>query len=106
MYLKKKKKKKKKTEPIAGQKVQVGLLGPRRKREMKGMRGAFFFFLPRQVSLCSLGCPGIHSVDQAGLELRNLPASVPSAEIKGMHHHRPASAFFNNKSRTNLGTIR
>ena len=35
----------------------------------------FFFFWDR-VSLCSPGCPGIHSVDQAGLELRNLPASV------------------------------
>jgi hypothetical protein len=28
------------------------------------------------VSLCSPGCPGTHSVDQAGLELRNLPASA------------------------------
>ena len=27
-------------------------------------------------SLCSPGCLGAHSVDQAGLELRNLPASV------------------------------
>jgi hypothetical protein len=27
-------------------------------------------------SLCSPGCPGTHSVDQAGLELRNLPASA------------------------------
>jgi hypothetical protein len=27
-----------------------------------------------RVSLCSPGCPGTHSVDQAGLELRNLPA--------------------------------
>jgi hypothetical protein len=35
----------------------------------------FFFFLDR-VSLCSPGCPGTHSVDQAGLELRNLPASA------------------------------
>jgi hypothetical protein len=26
--------------------------------------------------LCSPGCPGTHSVDQAGLELRNLPASA------------------------------
>ena len=30
----------------------------------------------RQVSLCIPGCPGTHSVDQAGLELRNLPAST------------------------------
>ena len=29
-----------------------------------------------RVSLCSPGCPGAHSVDQAGLELRNLPASA------------------------------
>jgi hypothetical protein len=29
-----------------------------------------------KVSLCSPGCPGTHSVDQAGLELRNLPASA------------------------------
>jgi hypothetical protein len=28
------------------------------------------------VSLCSPGCPGTHSVDQAGLELRNSPASA------------------------------
>jgi hypothetical protein len=28
------------------------------------------------VSLYSPGCPGTHSVDQAGLELRNPPASA------------------------------
>jgi hypothetical protein len=28
-----------------------------------------------RVSLCSPGCPGTHSVDQAGPELRNPPAS-------------------------------
>jgi hypothetical protein len=38
---------------------------------------SFFFFPPQdRVSLCSPGCPGTHSVDQAGLELRNLPASA------------------------------
>jgi hypothetical protein len=38
----------------------------------------FFFFLVFQdrVSLYSPGCPGPHSVDQAGLELRNLPTSA------------------------------
>jgi hypothetical protein len=38
----------------------------------------FFFFLVfrDRVSLCSPGCPGTHSVDQAGLKLRNPPASV------------------------------
>jgi hypothetical protein len=37
------------------------------------------FFLKvfqNRVSLCSPGCPGTHSVDQAGLELRNPPASA------------------------------
>jgi hypothetical protein len=29
-----------------------------------------------RVSLYSPGCPGTHSVDQAGLKLRNLPASA------------------------------
>jgi hypothetical protein len=29
-----------------------------------------------RVSLCSPGCPGTHFVDQASLELRNLPASA------------------------------
>jgi hypothetical protein len=33
------------------------------------------FFLDR-VSLCSPGCPGTHFVDQAGLELRDPPASA------------------------------
>jgi hypothetical protein len=34
------------------------------------------FFFQDRVSLCSLGCPGTHFVDQAGLELRNPPASA------------------------------
>jgi hypothetical protein len=29
-----------------------------------------------RVSLCSLGCPRTHTVDQAGLKLSNLPASA------------------------------
>jgi hypothetical protein len=46
------------------------------------MEGFFFvlvfglFVFRDRVSLCSLGCPGTHSVDQAGLELRNPPASA------------------------------
>ena len=38
----------------------------------------FFFFLVFwvRVFLCRPGCPGIHFVDQAGLELRNPPASA------------------------------
>jgi hypothetical protein len=34
-----------------------------------------FFLFPDRVSLYSSGCPGTHFVDQAGLELRNKPAS-------------------------------
>jgi hypothetical protein len=38
----------------------------------------FFFNLVFRdsISLCSPGCPGTHSVDQAGFELRNPPASA------------------------------
>jgi hypothetical protein len=46
----------------------------------------FFFFLRDRVSLCSPGCPGTYFVDQAGLELRNLPASA-SRVLGGMCHH-------------------
>jgi hypothetical protein len=35
-----------------------------------------FLIFRDRVSLCSPGCPGTHSVDQAGLELRNPPASA------------------------------
>jgi hypothetical protein len=35
-----------------------------------------FLFFETGFSLCSPGCPGTHFVDQAGLELRNLPASA------------------------------
>jgi hypothetical protein len=34
------------------------------------------WFFQDRVSLCSPDCPGTHSVDQAGLKLRNLPASA------------------------------
>jgi hypothetical protein len=36
----------------------------------------FCFVFRGRVSLCSPGCPGTHFVDQAGLELRNPPASA------------------------------
>jgi hypothetical protein len=36
----------------------------------------WFFVFQGRVSLCSPGCPGTHFVKQAGLELRNLPASA------------------------------
>jgi hypothetical protein len=34
------------------------------------------FVFRDRVSLCSPGCPGTHSVDQAGFKLRNPPASA------------------------------
>jgi hypothetical protein len=46
----------------------------------------FALVLRDRLSLCSSGCPGIHSVEQAGLELRDPPAS---AGIKGGQHHGP-----------------
>jgi hypothetical protein len=36
----------------------------------------FYFIFQDSVSLYNSGCPGTHSVDQAGLKLRNLPASA------------------------------
>jgi hypothetical protein len=36
----------------------------------------FVFVFGDRVSLYSPGCPGTHSVDQAGLELRNPPTSA------------------------------
>jgi hypothetical protein len=42
----------------------------------------FFLFVRDRVSLCSSGCPGTHFVDQAGLELRNPPASA--SQVPGL----------------------
>jgi hypothetical protein len=65
----------------------------------------FCFF--ETVSLYSPGCPGTHSVDQTGLELRNPPASASQvlgsqvcthfcthAGIKGVRHHQAAETHF------------
>ena len=53
-----------------------------------------FWFFRDRVSLYSPGCPGAHFVDQAGLELRNPPASASqSAGITGVHHHCRAENF-------------
>jgi hypothetical protein len=47
-----------------------------------------------RVSLYSLGCPGTHSVDQAGLELRNPPVSA--SRVLGLKAvpPRPALVLF------------
>jgi hypothetical protein len=55
----------------------------------------FLFGFQDRVSLYSPGYPGTHSVDQAGLELRNPPASASlSAGIKDVHHHCLADKGF------------
>jgi hypothetical protein len=43
---------------------------------VESLGSCFVFVFQDRVSLCSLGCPGIYSVDQAGLELRDLSASA------------------------------
>ena len=45
-------------------------------KDKDSYRDSFFFFSCDRVSLCRLGCPGTHSVDQAGLKLRNSSASA------------------------------
>jgi hypothetical protein len=44
--------------------------------DAESIEGYCFFFFRDRVSLCSPGCPGTHFVEQAGLELRNPPASA------------------------------
>ena len=34
-----------------------------------------------RVSVCSAGCPKTHSIDQAGFEFRNLPASASASQV-------------------------
>jgi hypothetical protein len=50
------------------------------KNTYKGLNFFFFSFwflvFQDRVSLYSSGCPGTHSVDQAGFKLRNPPAST------------------------------
>jgi hypothetical protein len=58
----------------------------------------FLFFLVfwDRVSLCSPGCSGTHSVDQAGLELRNPPASasqVLGLKACGLHFYVHSFCF-------------
>jgi hypothetical protein len=65
--------------------------------------GFVFLVFRDRVSLCSPGCPGTHSIDQAGLELRNLPASV--SQVLGLKTctTTPASNYFSWKSVSYLG---
>jgi hypothetical protein len=52
---------------------------PQRRRNIKaGKRVCFAWCYLKQVSLCSPGCPGTCSVDQAGLELTEICLLLPS----------------------------
>jgi hypothetical protein len=69
--------------PIINKKLFIKLWAFIRKKKKKEnqLQLTFFLHLPclffqDRVSLYSPGCPGTHFVDQAGLELRNLPATV------------------------------
>jgi hypothetical protein len=44
----------------------------------------FIYLFFDRVSLCSPGCPGTHSVGQAGLKLRNLPVSASASQVLGL----------------------
>ena len=55
----------------------------------------FFFFSRDRVSLGSPGCPGTHSVDQAGFK-KSTCLCLSSAGIKGLCHHCPAVALILN----------
>ena len=47
-----------------------------------------------RVSLCSLGCPGTRSVDQAGLELTKIHLPLPPhVGSKGLHHHLSSECY-------------
>jgi hypothetical protein len=58
------------------------------------IQGKFLFYfnvLRDRLSLCSPGCPGTYSIDQAGLELTEHPSASSSLELK---EPRPATLLF------------
>jgi hypothetical protein len=63
-----------------------------------------FCFLRQGFSVCSPGCPGTHFVDQAGLELRNLPASA--SQMLGLKACATTPGnIFNNKVQAKPGQV-
>jgi hypothetical protein len=57
------------------------------------------FVFQDRLSLCSPGCPGTHFVDQAGLELRNPPASA--SQVLGLKA-RTTTAWLSPELLTNI----
>ncbi|GAB1296864.1 Cyclin N-terminal domain-containing protein 1 [Apodemus speciosus] len=64
------------TETIENALLHLAQQNEQAVKEAAGRTGSFRETRIVGVSLCSPGCPGIHSLDQAGLELRNPPASA------------------------------
>ena len=52
-------------------------------------RGLLLFSFVERGFLYSSSCPGTCSVDQAGLELRDLPASAQGGTFLSFHHMGP-----------------
>jgi hypothetical protein len=83
-------------------KTTRGPTAPYQTSMLVGLTAHFFFvfcfvlFFQDRVSLYSPGCPGTHFVDQAGLDRTQKSACLclPSAGIKGVRHHCPATAHF------------
>jgi hypothetical protein len=47
------------------------------------------------VSLCITGCPGTHSVDQAGLKITvSYLSLLPRVGIKSVHYHCPTEKVY------------
>ena len=63
------------TFTVGGESLQKAQLQGNQRRCQEGLCGTGLCFLQGRVSLCSPGCPGTLPVDQAGLELRDPPAS-------------------------------
>jgi hypothetical protein len=62
-----------------------------------------FVFFRDKVSLCSPGCPGTHSVDHAGLELRSPPASASQVlGLKACTTTAQPKVFFNKAPRLHI----
>jgi hypothetical protein len=60
-----------------------------------------FLVFRDRIFLCSPGCPGTHSVDQAGLELRNPPASA--SQVLGLKACiTTPGAYFKKKKKKDL----
>jgi hypothetical protein len=59
--------------------VCLGVHSEARLYSLSTFRVVFVFIFPDRVSLYSPGGPGTHSVDQAGLELRNPPVSASAS---------------------------